>query len=82
MLSDCCDLDLQDKQHKLTYLKKFISKSYHSKCTDSICSWGRNAYMTILGEKKACALVVKRYKRCYLEEKVDTTDKSGEKQVV
>ena len=38
--------------------------------------------MTILGGKKACALVAKRYKRCYFEEKVDTTDKSGEKQVV
>ena len=38
--------------------------------------------MTILGGKKAYALVAKRYKRCYFEEKVDTTDKNGEKQVV
>ena len=57
--------------------KKFNSKSYHSKCTDSIYSWGRNANMTILGGEKACALGAKRDKRCYLEGKVDTTDKSG-----
>ena len=43
---------------------------------------GRNAYMTIFGGEKACALVAKIYNRCYLEEKVDTTNKSGEKQVV
>ena len=53
--------------------KKFISKSYHSKCTDSKYSWGRNAYMTILGGEKACALVAKRYTKYCLEEKVDTT---------
>ena len=45
-------------------------------------SWGKNAYMTILGDEKVCALVGKRYKRCYFEKKVDTTNKSGEKQVV
>ena len=33
--------------------------------------------MTILGGEKACALGAKRDKRCYLEGKVDTTDKSG-----
>ena len=38
--------------------------------------------MTISGSEKAYALVAKRNKRCYLEEKVDTTDKSGKKQVV
>ena len=38
--------------------------------------------MTILGSEKPYALVAKRNKRCYLEEKVDTTDKSGEKQSV
>ena len=53
--------------------KKFNSKSYHSKCTDSIYSWGRNAYMTILGGEKACALVAKRYTKYCLEEKLDTT---------
>ena len=41
--------------------KKFISKSYHSKCTDSKYFWGRNAYMTILGGEKAFALVAKKY---------------------
>ena len=47
-----------------------------------MCAWGRNPYMTILGGEKACALVAKRYKGCYVEGKVDTTDKSGKNQVV
>ena len=38
-------------------------------CTDSMYSWGKNAYMTNLGDEKACASAAKRYKRCTLKKR-------------